>query len=175
MVFATLVISFAAFLALRVSTTWHSPRIFVPPAAWSSWPSFPLITPQSQRGHWIHDQHSIWLFIWPKAWNDPVHTPKSVDQSHNAAYSNFKLESSPIIRICSGHPALMQSFKATWNGDADAISEVYTNWGTTGYWAQYVRPASESANPEAMHALQTLCGGHQPAAPTTQSAPPSSR
>jgi hypothetical protein len=146
----------AVMIAFRVSSTWRSQRVFAPPVGWTSWPSIPFVTPRTRAGYWTHDQQSIYLSKWTP--RKPVLTPKSFDQSTNLAYTHFQLGSARMIQICGDHPALMQTFTAVWNGEPDAIAEVYTIWGDTGYWAQYVRPASLPPDDAAMQALQTLCG-----------------
>lgn len=137
-------------------------KVYSPPVGWIHWQSrIPYIIPEVQRGKWIHGWHTIYLAWWTKsgANSDPTKNPRSFDQSKNTSYSDFRLDFSRMISICGHHPALMQAFHATWSGNSDAIVEVYTRWGTTVYWVQYVRPASERASQAAIESLKTLCAG----------------
>ncbi len=155
----------AFIIALRISATWHTPLVFEPPTGWTSYPSIPFVTPQTQRGRWFRDTGTIWVFSWPLGQNPEAAalSPKSFDMSRNAAYTQYRLRYARIIKICGGHPALMRSFKAFWYGGDDVMTDVYTVWGDTIYWAQYVRPSLALVDSAAMRALPTLCGGMPPA------------
>ena len=137
--------------------------VYTPPAGWHRFPNLPFVATATQLGRWYKQPGTIWVFSWIEdgsAPSDPLRSPQNFDQSRNAAYAHFRLVSRQVIRICGTHPALMQTFHAIWDGEGDAITDVYTTWGRTGYWAQYVRPALAEDDPGAMQSLTTLCGGN---------------
>jgi hypothetical protein len=136
--------------------------VYAPPPGWHRFPNIPFVAPHTQLGRWYKQPGTIWVFSWiedGRAPSDPLRSPQNFDQSKNGAYKHFKLDSKQMIRICGTHQAMTQTFHASWDGESDAITDVYTTWGHVGYWAQYVRPVLAEDDPAALQSLTTLCGG----------------